>query len=705
MHHSPSVNYNQTTTQSSQRGRMVQQPTTPNNGSNTYNTSYYNPTSLGAYATTSRSPIGVAGTTSTLDPPPYHSLNQQPEGSGSSGLYQDQHNMYSSLLGVGGSNQANTTSGITPGSTNNSSSKMQRSSPYNTLMINPSLPDKNMLYPSGNSSTLTQQNSALQRPPSRLSNQQLPTSTGNSSQQPMNMLPSYNYGNMPNTPHSQSNYYNPYSTLSGYPVHVKSGTLPSNSRSTTVVTQPGSSPSCPIVVDDQHLIGMYNALNNDLQKSLGRTQNAQNYLPSSNVMAGRSYSPAYPPQQTNQHYQYTQSSPQYVAPPTMPPPQTVQPSSSHQVQPSTTNANYPVQPSTTNANFPIGLLIAQKYRLVNKIGNGAFGEVFLASTNEHNSSRDTSNNAQDYYAAKLEVIPTPQNGQTNTGKQQLIYEAKVISYLTNAATSSNGTSQSQPAVGIPRVFWFGTEGQYNIMVLELLGPSLESLFKKCNRKFTLKTVLMLAHQMIERIEYTHRKNFVHRDIKPDNFLMGRKSSSNPGMLTLLREMPSPALSSENTVYLIDFGLSKMYNTEKGHIPLRKDKHLTGTARYASLNNHRGYEQSRRDDLESLGYVLLYFLRGSLPWQGLTGTTKEDHYNNIYNKKKNIKVATLCKGFPIEFATFLNYTRSLKFPKEPDYQYLRNLFLNLFIREKFSLDYEWDWVVQERKQRSLEQSYK
>ncbi|EFC35658.1 predicted protein [Naegleria gruberi] len=147
----------------------------------------------------------------------------------------------------------------------------------------------------------------------------------------------------------------------------------------------------------------------------------------------------------------------------------------------------------------------------------------------------------------------------------------------------------------------------------------------------------------------------------------------------------------------------MYISDKGHIPLRKDKHLTGTARYASLNNHKGYEQSRRDDLESLGYVLLYFLRGTLPWQGLTGKTKEDHYNNIYNKKKNIKVVSLCKGLPIEFATYLNYTRGLKFFQEPDYLYLRNLFLNLFVRERYSLDYEWDWIVQERKQRTEQQS--
>ncbi|KAF0980854.1 hypothetical protein FDP41_012642 [Naegleria fowleri] len=349
--------------------------------------------------------------------------------------------------------------------------------------------------------------------------------------------------------------------------------------------------------------------------------------------------------------------------------------------------------------YPVGLVIGQKYRLVSKIGNGAFGEVFLATyTTSSNTSNSSSgeHQQQEYFAVKLELMPT-RNQQNMAGKQQLIYEAKVINYLFGSHGNSSHltTANSTPVIGIPRVYWYGSEGSYNIMVMDLLGPSLESLFKKCNRKFSLKTVLMLADQMIQRIEFTHRRNFVHRDIKPDNFLMGRKSNSTSS---------STSLSSENTVYMIDFGLSKMYMSDKGHIPLRKDKHLTGTARYASLNNHKGYEQSRRDDLESLGYVLLYFLRGTLPWQGLTGKTKEDHYNNIYNKKKNIRIVSLCKGLPIEFATYLNYTRGLKFYQEPDYMYLRNLFLNLFVREKYALDYEWDWVVIEKKQRAEQQQH-
>ncbi|KAG2372969.1 hypothetical protein C9374_012999 [Naegleria lovaniensis] len=513
------------------------------------------------------------------------------------------------------------------------------------------------------------------RPTSSLSNQ-IPTSSG--SPQGGNVMQT-NYNTYGTT--TSSYYQQQYGNMTSYPTTHNTPKTVTLSRTNSTQLVPGSSMTCPIVVTDDH--------GQTLQR---QNPMSQNYIQNMN---SRSYSPAIynGGHQQQQHYtSYAQpQANQYIVttstPPQMPPPQ------NHIATVSQ------AQPSTSNSNYPVGLLVGSKYRLMNKIGNGAFGEVFLAQNTDQ---------SQDFYAVKLETIPTPQNGQNNGGKQQLIFEAKVLSYLFNAppnsTSSSNGstnnnTQQNQPAVGIPRVIWYGTESSFNIMVMELLGQSLESLFKKCNRKFSLKTVLMLADQMIQRIEFTHRRNFVHRDIKPDNFLMGRKGSNMLQLLNGTSYQPTSTngnLNTENTVYLIDFGLSKMYYSEKGHIPLRKDKHLTGTARYASLNNHKGYEQSRRDDLESLGYVLLYFLKGALPWQGLTGNTKEDHYNNIYHKKKNIKVVSLCKGFPVEFATYLNYARGLKFYQEPDYLYLRNLFLNLFIREKFSLDYEWDWIVQDRK---------
>ncbi|CAM8940659.1 unnamed protein product [Rhodiola kirilowii] len=289
-------------------------------------------------------------------------------------------------------------------------------------------------------------------------------------------------------------------------------------------------------------------------------------------------------------------------------------------------------------------IIGGKFKLGRKIGCGSFGELYLGINVETGEE----------VAIKLE--------STKTRHPQLHYESKLYMIL-------------QGGTGIPHLKWYGVEDEYNVMVIDLLGPSLEDLFNYCSRRFSLKTVLMLADQLINRVEYMHSRGFLHRDIKPDNFLMGLGRKA-------------------NQVYIIDYGLGKKYRdlqTHK-HIPYRENKNLTGTARYASVNTHLGIEQSRRDDLESLGYVLMYFLRGSLPWQGLKAGNKKQKYDKISEKKMLTPVEVLCKSYPPEFTSYFHYCRSLRFEDKPDYSYLKRLFRDLFIREGYQFDYVFDWTV-------------
>ncbi|KAI9224981.1 kinase-like domain-containing protein [Blastocladiella britannica] len=234
--------------------------------------------------------------------------------------------------------------------------------------------------------------------------------------------------------------------------------------------------------------------------------------------------------------------------------------------------------------------------------------------------------------------------------------------------------------GIPLSYYFGQEGLHNILVIDLLGPSLEDAFDMCGRKFTIKTTCMLAKAMITRVWSVHEKSLIYRDIKPDNFLIGRPGSRN-----------------QATVYMIDFGMAKHYRDPKTkqHIPYRERKSLSGTARYMSINTHLGREQSRRDDLEALGHVFFYFLRGSLPWQGLKAQTNKQKYEKIGEKKQMTPVSELAERCPTEFADYLTYARKLGFEEEPDYRYLLQLMDSCLQRHGLVDDQVFDWMASEQ----------
>ena len=289
--------------------------------------------------------------------------------------------------------------------------------------------------------------------------------------------------------------------------------------------------------------------------------------------------------------------------------------------------------------------IAEKYKLnaKKKLGSGAFGEIYFGVNTENNEE----------VAIKLEP--------TKSKHPQLFCESKLYLAL-------------QGGEGIPQLYWCGIQGNYNVLIIDLLGPSLEDLFNFCERKFSLKTTAIIAEQMISRVEYVHSKNYIHRDIKPDNFLIGLGKK-------------------QNTIYIIDFGLAKKYRDAKGvHIPFKDGKSLTGTARYTSINTHLGIEQSRRDDLEAVGYVLVYFLRGELPWQGLKAKSMKEKYEKIMEKKISTTIDVLCKGFPPEIHNFIHYTRELRFDDKPDYAQLKKIIKNMAEREKIVLDCMFDWKI-------------
>ena len=281
------------------------------------------------------------------------------------------------------------------------------------------------------------------------------------------------------------------------------------------------------------------------------------------------------------------------------------------------------------------------------LGRGSFGSIYSGKNK----------NTNEKVAIKLEPV--------DTDKPQLIYEYKKYKLL-------------QGGYGFPKVYEYSSESKCNILIIELLGNSIEKLFNKAQKRFSFLTVLMIMDQIVTRIEYMHSKNLLHRDIKPDNFLIGKGNK-------------------RNVVYAIDFGLSKKYrDSQTGlHIPYRDGKNLIGTARYASINTHFGVEQSRRDDIESLGYMMIYLMKGNLPWQGMVNSNPKKKYDKIKKLKIEVKLQDLCSGLPKECIKFIQYARDMKFEDKPNYNYLRSLLKRMVIKSGQKMDTsKFDWIVNE-----------
>lgn len=308
----------------------------------------------------------------------------------------------------------------------------------------------------------------------------------------------------------------------------------------------------------------------------------------------------------------------------------------------------------TSKNFK---LINKNYlcHLNNVIGSGTFGKVLYCTTIDGKTE----------YAIKFEK---------STVKSSVIeIEYEIYEHL-------------QGGEGVPKIAWIGEYKKYKLMVMELLGPSLDKYFIYCQRLFSPVTTAMIGIEMVKRIQYIHSRGFLHRDIKPNNFMLGKFSKTLEYV-------------NDKTVYVIDFGLSKEYiDFETGeHLPFKDGRRFIGTPRYASIGTHLGYRQSRRDDIESIAYILIYFMLGDLPWQGVKAKSKGEKKEKILEIKLKTNFSA-DKRIPKELLTILEYSKNLKYEEKPDYKLVYGL-LSKVLKNNIS-DYSnfdtkqhlWEWNI-------------
>ena len=227
---------------------------------------------------------------------------------------------------------------------------------------------------------------------------------------------------------------------------------------------------------------------------------------------------------------------------------------------------------------------------------------------------------------------------------------------------------------IPKIYWSGRQGNYNCLIMDLLGPSLKDIMKKINKPFSLGTTLKISIQILNILEKIHKKGVVLRYIKPANIVIGKGIN-------------------KDSIYLIDFGLAKRYIKHGEHISYKENKkRIKGNIIFISVNSHCGNQISRRDDIESLGYNLVNFMKGKLPWS-------DCNRNYIMEKKKNTSLDELCEGLPDEFKEFIKYGKEMEFKQELDYKYLNGLLMQVAKKNKIDIDnikYDWDIYIEELK---------